>query len=709
MTINAIWLCALLSVAEATTTRRTNGITGNVAPSSPVGKVVKLLEDMKKDLEAEEKADEENYDKLMCWCETNTKEKTQSIDDAEVAINSLESEVESRTSRAERLKKDIADHEAEAEKLLQSIESSEAQRDKEGKANQAAIVDLTKNIQMLKGAVIVLKKHQATEFPQIKVSLLETMDARPSAMDKLDSFMQSHDYGHLTAKDEARVDAYEHKQHRKLMKEYGGYTLAELQTLNGAKKLVKSFMQEKGNTGEIYGVLTTMYEQMQEDLKETEAKEAQAVTDFEAMMADLKESLKTEEDNAKRKTAEAGENKKALAAAKTSLEDNENTLASDTDFLANVKKTCKEMDEQWSVARKTRKEEILAVAEAIQILTEEEANDEAAEANAPAFLQLKSVRSRSTVRILAAKTLQKAAQKSGPSSSALLALSASVQLDGFVKVKKAINDMIADLKQQQKDEVKHKDFCNGEMHKNEMETIENTNSQKDLNAAISLLDEQIATLKKDKETTKAEIAQGKVDLQQANMDRVEENQQFIATVQEQRAAKVVLNKALKRLEDFYGRKDDFLQKTALLHKHRAKQTPPAGPGEYKSSSGAGPVVTMLKNVIGDCTTIEKEATVAEQEAQTAYEQFVTESNASQKAKEEAVVNMSEQLASKEEEQIGKKEDLAGAKEDAEELAAYLADLHKSCDFVLKNFDLRQEARGAEIEALGQALAILSGA
>merc|ERR1719364_194966 len=193
------------------------------------------------------------------------------------------------------------------------------------------------------------------------------------------------------------------------------------------------------------------------------------------------------------------------------------------------------------------------------------------------------------------------------------------------------------------------------------------------------------------------------------MDRVEESQQFIATVQEQRAAKVVLNKALKRLEDFYGRKDDFLQKTALLHKHRAKQTPPAGPGEYKSHSGAGPVVTMLKNIIGDCTTIEKEATVAEQEAQTAYEQFVTESNASQKAKEEAVVNMGEQLASKEEEQIAKKEDLAGAKEDAEELAAYLADLHKSCDFVLKNFDLRQEARGAEIEALGQALAILSGA
>jgi len=38
-----------------------------------------------------------------------------------------------------------------------------------------------------------------------------------------------------------------------------------------------------------------------------------------------------------------------------------------------------------------------------------------------------------------------------------------------------------------------------------------------------------------------------------------------------------------------------------------------------------------------------------------------------------------------------------------------ADLHKSCDFVLKNFDIRQAARDQEVEALRQAKAILSGA
>jgi len=45
----------------------------------------------------------------------------------------------------------------------------------------------------------------------------------------------------------------------------------------------------------------------------------------------------------------------------------------------------------------------------------------------------------------------------------------------------------------------------------------------------------------------------------------------------------------------------------------------------------------------------------------------------------------------------------------EQLANAKADLHKACDFVLKNFDIRQEARDQEVEALRQAKAILSGA
>jgi len=45
----------------------------------------------------------------------------------------------------------------------------------------------------------------------------------------------------------------------------------------------------------------------------------------------------------------------------------------------------------------------------------------------------------------------------------------------------------------------------------------------------------------------------------------------------------------------------------------------------------------------------------------------------------------------------------------EDLSNYNAELHTSCDFIIKNFDIRQTARDEEIEALKQAKAILSGA
>jgi len=41
-------------------------------------------------------------------------------------------------------------------------------------------------------------------------------------------------------------------------------------------------------------------------------------------------------------------------------------------------------------------------------------------------------------------------------------------------------------------------------------------------------------------------------------------------------------------------------------------------------------------------------------------------------------------------------------------ANYKAELHSSCDFITKNFEIRQTARDEEIEALNQAKAILSG-
>jgi len=44
----------------------------------------------------------------------------------------------------------------------------------------------------------------------------------------------------------------------------------------------------------------------------------------------------------------------------------------------------------------------------------------------------------------------------------------------------------------------------------------------------------------------------------------------------------------------------------------------------------------------------------------------------------------------------------------EQLSNMNAQLHSSCDFILKNFELRQSARDEEVQALRQAKDILSG-
>merc|ERR1712141_557208 len=88
---------------------------------------------------------------------------------------------------------------------------------------------------------------------------------------------------------------------------------------------------------------------------------------------------------------------------------------------------------------------------------------------------------------------------------------------------------------------------------------------------------------------------------------------------------------------------------------------------------------------------------------------VKETNASIEAKSKDIVNKSETKAKAEADLVETKEAKEATMMELEQLSNYNAELHQSCDFVMKNFDVRQTARDEEIEALKQAKAILSGA
>merc|ERR1719426_471366 len=118
---------------------------------------------------------------------------------------------------------------------------------------------------------------------------------------------------------------------------------------------------------------------------------------------------------------------------------------------------------------------------------------------------------------------------------------------------------------------------------------------------------------------------------------------------------------------------------------------------------------MIQQIINDAKVMEVEAIKDEEEAQRAYEGFVKESNRSVDEKSTGITNKQEDKAKAQGEKTSSEEEKKEHMLTLEQLANSAADLHKSCDFVVKNFDIRQEARDQEIEALKQAKAILSGA
>jgi len=397
------------------------------------------------------------------------------------------------------------------------------------------------------------------------------------------------------------------------------------------------------------------------------------------------------------KTAELADTDEKNAQAKQDVIDTKASLSADEEFLSMLKEKCSMTDSEWEKRSKTRALEMEACSKALAFLTSDDAHD--LFTRTFNFVQ-KSATMSSERRTEASVLLSKAAQKL--ESPRLAALAVKVRLDAFVRVKKAIDDMVTALLKEKADEIKHKDFCTDEFNKNQMQTEKKERKKSDLIAKIEDLDMQIDELTKALDTLKSEIAEMQVQMKRAGEDREKENKEFQTVIADQRATQKLLKATLTILQDFYG-------KAALLQRQPAGPPPPAGFEEYKKSESSGGVMGMIQQIIDDAKAMEAEAIRDEEDAQKAYEEFVKETNASIEEKSKDIVNKSETKAKAEADLVETKESKEATMLELEQLSNYNAELHQSCDFVLKNFDVRQTARDEEVEALKQAKAILSGA
>jgi len=650
----------------------------NAAKNRPVSKVITLLKDMLKQLEKEAEEDEEIYDKLACWCETNDKEKTKAIADAEAKIEDLTTKIEELTAASARLNTEIKNLESEVAKNQEALDKATAIREKQLAEFNAEEKDLLESISALKAAVTVLSKHQGGAFLQLPQSrILGVAATIQHEMQKHAALLQG-----IITPSQRRAAA--------------SFVQAPQDYFDAKPTFKQSYAPQ---SGEIFGILTQMLETFEANLSQSQKEEMENQKAYEDLKAAKEAEIAAGQEQIDKKTAELADTDEKNAQAKEDIEDTKKSLSADEEFLMMLKEKCSMTDKEWEERQKTRQLEMEAVSKALAVLSGDDAHDLFTRTFNPALLQVDRQDSR---RARASKLLSDVAKKMN--NPKLSNLAYRVRLDAFTRVKKAIDDMVAQLLKEKEDEIKHKDFCVDEFNTNQLQTEKKEREKKDLIAKIEDLEMTIKSLADAIAKLKAEIAEMQVQMKRAGEDREKENKEFQTTVADQRATQKLLKAALTVLQDFYGKKAAFLQQ-----KQPAGPPPPPGFEEYKKNAASGGVMKMIEEIINDAKAMEAEAIRSEEDAQKAYEDFVKETNASIEAKSKEIVNKSELKAKAESDLVETKEAKEAVMLELEQLSNYNAELHQSCDFVMKNFDVRQTARDEEIEALKQAKAILSGA
>jgi len=725
----------------------------NLAGVTPVQRVVALLKKMQDELEKEAASDSEMYDKMVCWCETNEKEKTKAIADAEAKIADLEAEIEERSAgsgaamaEVENLKKQIAEDTATLKKAL-------AIREKGLGEFRGEETELVQAIANLRNAVAVLAKHNGGSLLQIEAPVVAGMrvllrDAalqqeeweitHPSKKKRLQTVLLALSSGthHKSNTVEAALaDAL--NTHGSSMPDSLPMPFAQKVVADAAKfaplKASGNFLQApvdaayasySSRSNQIYGIMTQMLEEFESQLSTAQKDEMKAAEDAAAVAKAKKEQIAVAKEKLDDLEGEHSANIKALSDAKEDLGLTREQRSKDIEFLRNLKVTCGDLDTQWERRSATRSAEITAVAETLAILTEDDNREMLAKTSA-SLLQ-KAATSTALRRANAAAALRKASRAPEFDADDLLAawhhrhgaptvgavagpraqlsvLATAVQLDSFTKVKAMMDEMVANLKKEQQEEVDFKAYCTKELDENEKASYAKSQQIKDLEGQLEKLAALMAKLAKEIQQAQADVAETKLQIKKASEVREGENAEFQTTVADQRATQTILAKALLRLKDFY--KKGIGKKVLTL----AQQTPPVQFNKYKNNAGASPVMGLIEQIIEDSKKVESDTTAAEYQAQADYEKFVNDSNAIIKGLSESISAKNKATAKAKEETAEASGDLEAANGELESLQAYEADLHGECDWVLKNFDIRQKARLQEMEAIQGAKAILSGA
>merc|ERR1719219_2959980 len=456
-------------------------------------------------------------------------------------------------------------------------------------------------------------------------------------------------------------------------------------------------------------------------MKEEEA----AISAYKKLMDSKKQEVEALTASIDEKMKMVGELAVDIIQMKEDLTDTEATLMKDKDFLKNLESSCATKTKEWEERSKTRAEELTALSETIKILNDDDALDlfkKTLPSGSASFVQVQQ--SRAMLQQKAMSVIRGAWRISDrhhrPGLDFLvLALTGKKALSQgmFDKVIKMCDDLVAELKQEQQDDIDKKEYCEKQFDLADDKKKQLERAEKDAETAIAKAKEAIETLSEEIEALEKGIKELDNSVVEATEQRQEANQEFKDLMAADTKAKEILRFAKKRLNKFYNPTLALTQDQTDLAEVGAHGNGKAAPGPppdtwdaYSKKSGESTsVVAMIDVLIGDLDKEMTEAKVEEKNDQEDYETMMTESAAKRTEDSKA---LSGKMSAKAEAETSLSEQTEVKKDTTKELWAtlkYIDSLHQECDWLMKFFDMRKTARTGEIDALVKAKEVLSGA
>jgi len=693
---------AALLATEAASEHATVAVAAN-----PIRKVVTMLQMMQKKIASEAEKETELYEKYMCYCKTSGSTLAKSIADAEAKVKELGPAIEEAEAQMKQLKEDVEAHKADRAAAKAAMAKATAIREKEAAAFAKENAEDMANLDALERAIAAISKGSAGGFLQTSASaLLRRVVLAERDMDE------------------------DNRQ--------------ELLAFLSGKAVAPAYGNEYvPQSGEILGILKQLHDEMAKDLAEAIAAEEAAIAAYKELMAAKEKEVAALTKMIEEKLTRIAELGVEIATMKNDLGDTAEGIIEDKKFLADLEKNCATKEQEWAEICKQRQLELVALADTIKILNDDDALELFKKTLPSSFVQIQVTAESMRARALSIVQQAQQASKVGRPQLDFIALTLRGKKIGFEKVIKMIDDMVVNLKAEQTADDEKKKYCTESLDTADDKKKELEHSIAGLETSISKTKDAIAATKEEVEALEDAIKALDKMVAEATEQRKEENEDFTELMAQDSAAKEVILFAKNRLNKFYNPKlytpppkreltederitvnnGGTLAPTAppagiagtgiTVLAEVSKDAPPPPPESFsayaKKTEESNGVMAMMDLLVKD---LDKEMTVAtatEKDAQADYETLIKESAEKRAAdsksledKEAAIAEMQGFLESETEAKAADEKELAGTLE-------VIASLHAECDWLLKYFDVRKDARASEIDALGRAKAVLSGA